>query len=259
MKHLKNYKIFEGNFNIEDIEDILLELEDSRVKGQIVTTSGKFKTYILFHLNDIRDYNGFYFNEISDCVFRLKDYLGDNIKSCSYLSVEEKQMGSSLRVDLDLKDESKLTTLLDGEAIEKIIIQLNGFGTNEHLNRFNESTGVNIPIDEFVLILNQELKNIDFKIVIEDDILEIHYFENSNNPLFSNGETYIDFDLDDFSIKKIKKECNNFLDNVQNWHCSEDVKDNYDLLCTTILVFLDENNYGELTPPNDENWTLFKL
>jgi hypothetical protein len=256
MKYLKNYKIFESNFNIEDIQDILLELEDSRVKGQIVTTSGKFKTYILFHLNDIRDYNGFYFNEISDCVFRLKDYLGDNIKSCSYLSVEEKQMGSSLRVDLDLKDESKLTTLLDGEAIEKIIIQLNGFGTNEHLKKFNESNVINIPIDEFVLILNEELKNIDFKIVIEyaehiGYILEINYFEN--------GETYMDFDLDDFSIKKIKKECNKNLDTVQNFNCSEMIKDNYDLLCTTILTFLDENNYGELTPPNDENWTLFKL
>lgn len=255
MKYLKNYKIFESNFNIEDIQDILLELEDSRVKGQIVTTSGKFKTYILFHLNDIRDYNGFYFNEISDCVFRLKDYLGDNIKSSSLLSVEEKQMGSSLRVDLDLKDESKLTTLLDGESIENLIIQVGEINWNtvkmNYLERFNESTGVNIPIDEFVLILNEELKNIDFKIVIEDDILEINYFEN--------GETYIDFDLDDFSIKKIKKECNKNLDTVQNFNCSEMVKDNYDLLCTTILTFLDENNYGELTPPNDENWTLFKL
>ena len=121
----------------------------------------------------------------------------------------------------------------------------------KYLKRFNESTGINIPIDEFVLILNEELKNIDFKIVIEDDILEINYFEN--------GETYIDFSLDDFSIKKIKKECNNNLDNVQNFNCSEVVKDNYDLLCTTILTFLDENNYGELTPPNDENWILFKL
>jgi hypothetical protein len=129
----------------------------------------------------------------------------------------------------------------------------------KYLKRFNESTGINIPIDEFVLILNDELKNIDFKIVIEDDILEINYFENSHNPLFSNGETYIDFSLDDFSIKKIKKECNNNLDNVQNFNCSEVVKDNYDLLCTTILTFLDENNYGELTPPNDENWILFKL
>jgi hypothetical protein len=124
MKYLKNYKIFEGNFNIQDIQDILLELEDSRVNGHIATTSGKFKTYIGFHLKEIRDYNGFYFNEISDCVFRLKDYLGDNIKCSSLLSVEEKQMGSSLRVDLDLKDESKLTNLLDGKSIENLIIQL---------------------------------------------------------------------------------------------------------------------------------------
>jgi hypothetical protein len=124
MKYLKNYKIFEGNFNIQDIQDILLELEDSRVNGQIATTSGKFKTYIVFHLKEIRDYNGFYFNEISDCVFRLKDYLGDNIKCSSLLSVEEKQMGSSLRLDLDLKDENKLTNLLDGESIENLIIQI---------------------------------------------------------------------------------------------------------------------------------------
>lgn len=122
MKHLKTYKIFESTFEFRDIKDILLELEDSRIYGDITTTSGKFKTYISFHLKDFNDYDGFYFNEISDCVFRLKDYLGDNIKSCSVLLVDDK--GTNDRININLKDESKLITLLDGKAIENLAIQL---------------------------------------------------------------------------------------------------------------------------------------
>jgi hypothetical protein len=142
MKYLKH---FESNtFEFSDIKDILLELEDSRIYGSIETTpsrtyGGKSKTYIGFYLKDFSDYDGFHFNEISDCVFRLKDYLGDNIKSCSILLVEDKEkhfMGvfskspteysqvSDSRKEIELNDESKLITLLGGKSIENLIIQL---------------------------------------------------------------------------------------------------------------------------------------
>ena len=136
MEYLKTYKLFETNtFEISDIKDILLELEYSRVKFDIQTTSGKFKTYIGFYLKDFNDFNGFYFNEISDCVFRLKDYLGDNMKSCSVLLVEDKEflphqrkiiplhLGGLSRKD-EIKHESKIINLLDGKPIENLIIQL---------------------------------------------------------------------------------------------------------------------------------------
>jgi hypothetical protein len=109
----------------------LLELEDSRISGSIEKI--KSSTYIGFYLKDIYDYDGFNFNEISDCVFRLKDYLGDNIKSCSILLVEDKEKHfmvygasnwDSARKEIELNDESKIINLLDGESIENLIIQL---------------------------------------------------------------------------------------------------------------------------------------
>jgi hypothetical protein len=129
MKHLKYFE--SNNFDFSDIKDILLELEDSRINGSIEKI--KSSTYIGFYLRDIYDYDGFNFNEISDCVFRLKDYLGDNIKSCSILLVEDKEKhfrvyGASnwnrSRKEIELNDESKIINLLDGKSIENLIIQL---------------------------------------------------------------------------------------------------------------------------------------
>lgn len=135
MKYLKSFdKVNELNINsdefkkiVRDIRDILLELEDGgRIKTSIETTSCKFKTYIAFYLSNFDDYNGFYFNEISDYVFRIKDYLGDNLKSCSALLVSDKDIMDHTinRVELDLNREDRVLNLLEGLPIENLIIQI---------------------------------------------------------------------------------------------------------------------------------------
>ena len=131
MKYLKYFdKVNELNINsddfrkiVSDIRDILLELEDGgRIKTSIETTSGKFKTYIVFYLSNFHDYNGFYFNEISDYVFRIKDYLGDNLKSCSALLVSDKDITDHTKLDLNRED--RVLNLLEGLPIENLIIQI---------------------------------------------------------------------------------------------------------------------------------------
>ena len=144
MKYLKPFdKVNELNINSDefrkiviDIRDILLELQDggrirtqykfSEVKPSIETTSGKFKTYIGFYLSNFDDYNGFYFDEISEYVFRIKDYLGDNLKSCSVLLVSDKDIMDHTinRVELDLNREDRVVNLLEGLPIENLIIQI---------------------------------------------------------------------------------------------------------------------------------------
>jgi hypothetical protein len=131
VKYLKYFdKVNELNINsddfrkiVSDIRDILLELEDGgRIKTSIETTSGKFKTYIVFYLSNFHDYNGFYFNEISDYVFRIKDYLGDNLKSCSALLVSDKDITDHTKLDLNRED--RVLNLLEGLPIENLIIQI---------------------------------------------------------------------------------------------------------------------------------------
>jgi hypothetical protein len=135
VKYLKQYsQINEINVNSDefrkiviDIREILLELEDvGRIKTSIETTSGKFKTYIVFYLSRFDDYNGFYFDEISDYVFRIKDYLGDNLKSCSVLLVSDKDIMDHTinRIEIDLNREDRVVGLLEGLPIENLTIQI---------------------------------------------------------------------------------------------------------------------------------------
>jgi hypothetical protein len=135
VKYLKPFdKVNELNINSDefrkiviDVRDILLELQDGgRIRTSIETTSGKFKTYIGFYLSNFDDYNGFYFDEISEYVFRIKDYLGDNLKSCSVLLVSDKDIMDHTinRVELDLNREDRVVNLLEGLPIENLIIQI---------------------------------------------------------------------------------------------------------------------------------------
>ena len=121
----------------------------------------------------------------------------------------------------------------------------------KYLKRFNESKKFNPTFDEFINELSEELKHIGFKIVVEkpdlvysEGILEINDMDNG---------TYIDFDLENFSIENLKKECSKILDELSNgyrdwdiFQTTDDVKDGYDLLCTSILTFIDMKNYGEI-------------
>ena len=105
---------------IRDIQDICLELTDGgRIDVKVVETSGKFKTYVIFNLINHLDYDGFLFGDISEYVFRIKDFLGDSYKSSSVLFVDS----FSERVNIDLDDKSDLRKLNNNE-IKNFVIHL---------------------------------------------------------------------------------------------------------------------------------------
>ncbi len=121
----------------------------------------------------------------------------------------------------------------------------------KYLKSYNESKKYKPSIDEFISELDKELSNIGFSIRREKESDDV-YIISIGEIIDFDGNTYIDFyydsSLDDgFSIKALKKECNKYLDEDKSeWKCSDEVKDNYDLLCMTILTFLDEKNYGKI-------------
>ena len=97
-------------------------------------------------------------------------------------------------------------------------------------------------MDIFIDALTKELKSIGFDLTYsyEDAFLQI------DKPGIG---TFITFNLDGdpklskdiFSIDNLRKECLERLEsNKIDWKCSDMIKDEYDLLCTTILVFIDE-------------------
>jgi hypothetical protein len=126
VKFIKSYKVFESVKNniFEDIKDILIELEDDGSIGTTINVRENRK-YIGFFLKDHLNYDGFLFSEISDYVFRLKDYLGENFKSCSVLLVRDKNRYGvgGYRVNINLDDENKIIKLKD-LPIENLVIDI---------------------------------------------------------------------------------------------------------------------------------------
>jgi hypothetical protein len=113
------------NYSYEDINEILLELLDDGRIGVSEKLSSNYIKYIGFFLKDHLDYDGFEFIEISDYVFRLKDYLDDSFSSCSVLFVKDKNKhglgGSRTNIDLNNKNDIKK---LNDSAIENLMIHI---------------------------------------------------------------------------------------------------------------------------------------
>ena len=102
-----------------------------------------------------------------------------------------------------------------------------------YLKSYNES---NNRLDGFINDLTKELEHIGFDLT--------HSYENDEGCLEINKdyETYIDFDLSYFSINELKKKCNEIIDDDKSsWPCDDVIKDDYDFLCTSILVFITNN------------------
>ena len=124
---------------------------------------------------------------------------------------------------------------------------MTGIRIMKHISTFKlfESSEINdIPdlnnmiLVDFIDSFEKELESIGFYLTIEDGYMEIN---NLNDPPNNTGGAYIDFCLADFSTEKLKKTCNDILDKDKlAWKCNNVIKDEYDLLCTTILVFIDE-------------------
>jgi hypothetical protein len=130
----------------------------------------------------------------------------------------------------------------------------------KYLKSYNESKKYKPSLDEFISELDKELSNIGFSIrqyvdkTIRKqrlDIGEIIDFKKSTYIYFYVNTLQKDIPVGEedfyFSIETLRKKCNILLDEDKSeWKCSDEVKDNYDLLCMTILTFLDEKNYGKI-------------
>jgi hypothetical protein len=110
------------------------------------------------------------------------------------------------------------------------------------IKKVDKKLRIKVTLDKFISELREELKNIGFTIVLEETYIGIEFVRNGKR------EAYIDFDLEiDFSLEELIDKCNESLDNVESFPCSEEVKGNYELLCMTILTFLDGKNYSEIS------------
>jgi hypothetical protein len=124
VKYLKSFNLNE-NYSYEDIEDILLELLDDGRISISLDIEGKNRKYIGFYLKDHMNYDGFFFSEVSDYVLRLKDYLGDNLRSCSVLFIKDKNrygVGGG-RITINLNSERDIRKLKES-PIENLIIDI---------------------------------------------------------------------------------------------------------------------------------------
>lgn len=120
----------------------------------------------------------------------------------------------------------------------------------KYLISYKESKKYKPTLDEFISELDKELSNIGFSIrrsgngeypTVALDTIEIGEIVDFDK------STYLDFYTDEFSIEALRKECNKDLDDDKStWESSDEVKDNSDLLCMTILTFLDERKYDEI-------------
>jgi len=112
MKHLKK---FNEATNIDILKDILLELEDMGIGSNFY--SNKINRYI-----DIHGYNfqTIYWDDVKDCILRLKKYLGKNYKQFIYGTFTHIKQGkyiSAIDIGLELNEDTYI-----GERIRHITI-----------------------------------------------------------------------------------------------------------------------------------------
>lgn len=130
MRRLKTYKAFESTYEhndeiLKDIQDIIIELNDSGRISAKVFTSQKFGTYVGFFVKDTHDMEGFYFDEIEDYVFRIKDYLGTRYRECSALFQDQyDNMDHSIDRELLDLDNPKTLDSIRKREIKNLIIQI---------------------------------------------------------------------------------------------------------------------------------------
>ena len=138
----------------------------------------------------------------------------------------------------------------------------------KHLKPFNEDTKHNPTIKELLLHLQDSLEGMfvinigggemdryQFNKVTQVPVSDFnkYYLDPDDTYIEINSDdgTYMDFYLSNFSISKIRKECNEILDNKE-WDSSitQTTIDKYEFLAQTILVELDK--FGEIKRPDDE-------
>ena len=146
----------------------------------------------------------------------------------------------------------------------------------KHLRPFNESIKTKVTQQEFLLDLQKELEGSSFEIWMGDTNADTHITEVDNwkkytidpknvyiniNKAKGNG-TYIEYVLDEFTIPKIRNQSNDSLDDDKSLWANdawgtEEVKDDYDFLNTTILVVLDRYDDDFIISEEDKDMALW--
>ncbi len=104
---MRYLRLFESNGVIDDIKDICLELEDIGLDVEI-ESSDRFNGQISISKNQIGDasqddslHEFFDYNEVSEVIERLKDYLGDRMISIMVASLDNEDGGIYTWNELD--------------------------------------------------------------------------------------------------------------------------------------------------------------
>ena len=100
-------------------------------------------------------------------------------------------------------------------------------------------------MDNFLDALTKELKPIGFDLEVVLVGEDVDFYDKALDykhsiEISKDGETYLNYYMYDFSIDKLKEDCINNLEDKSDWVCDDTTKDDYDVLCTSILVFIDE-------------------
>ncbi len=143
----------------------------------------------------------------------------------------------------------------------------------KYLKSHNEGNKYRPTLGEFLIGLNNELKHEGFAIEMGhnsvgcdlSDVKDFNFYlrrkyeSNINiNDINDSNSCYMSFYLPGFTISDLRKECNSNLDDDKSkWKCTNDEKDNFDRLSTSILVFLDEKEYDEYS--NFKRYKIFRI
>ena len=136
----------------------------------------------------------------------------------------------------------------------------------KHLKKFNESNKYNPTLKELLIHLQDSLDGMfvinigggemdNHRYIPLDNVSDFnkYYLDPDDTYIEINADdgTYMDFYLSNFSISKLRKECNEILDNKE-WDSSitQDTVDKYEFLAQTILVELDK--FGKIKRSDDK-------
>ena len=165
MNYIKSYKLFESiskKQEIEsDIKDICYDITDDgrfSIKfGDIINKAyNTHDYYVAITLSDHRNYDGFDYSEVQECIKRIMTYLGDRYLACSVLEVGEGSRRSLMEfLEVNGQVNNIYIKYTDGE---------NPFRTRV-INPVSEST--TIEYSQILEDICQELKDDGYAVSVE--------------------------------------------------------------------------------------------
>ena len=118
MKRIKSYAIFESNNEQNDIRDILLELIDSNKIRFGFNDDNKKGKWVMIRTKEAD--KPLYWEDISDYILRIIDYLGDRYIVCRIRKHPNYREDINTDPDLDINEDTNIDYGLWSVAIKWI-------------------------------------------------------------------------------------------------------------------------------------------